>query len=246
VDGCKFREDKWACDNKFTEKEAVDFSTRNVSVVMFLNGLEEDSGGEFVFVDAPGKQVGSIDHSRQHNDNNNGQQKDQPNQNQEKQQQQHSNQYKPSHQPSHQPYQQQQQSNHQGQQQQHDKEEEGRTTRDLSHQHNVYTDPDYYQQTRDTGIRTIPPPSRAQIKRARERQRRQLLDTYNGDIDKITKAVPVYESGINYTVVTPKIGRLVIFNASAENIHAVTQILNSHDRRYTLFMFIADVPEDNL
>lgn len=44
---------------------------------------------------------------------------------------------------------------------------------------------------------------------------------------------------VNYTVVMPKPRRMVMFNSSIANVHAVTQILSETDRRYTLFFFLS-------
>jgi len=107
----------------------------------------------------------------------------------------------------------------------------------------------------------IPPPSRAQIRRALNQQRLDKLDekrrklSQNNQqsklvdsstreeesttsIGKFAKVVSVNSANMNYTVVFPRAGRLAIFNSSADNVHAVTQILNENDRRYTLFMFL--------
>lgn len=49
---------------------------------------------------------------------------------------------------------------------------------------------------------------------------------------------PVCLPAINYTVVFPKSRRMVMFNTSADHVHAVTQILQESDRRYSLFCFL--------
>lgn len=54
--------------------------------------------------------------------------------------------------------------------------------------------------------------------------------------------VPHWEDGImppvSYTVVLPRARRLIAWNSSGDNIHAVTQILSEHEHRFTFFLFM--------
>jgi hypothetical protein len=186
---CKFHEELWGCDHTYTQDELLDFNTRNISAVLYLNELGDDMGGEFVFIDGgPPKLTSTKTRPQQPSAKNNN--------------------------------------------------------RFLSSSSDsFYFDSQYQSSDDQTSSRQIPPPTRAQIRRAKEHERRKLAG--GGANSKLLKTISVKENGLNYTVVESKVRRLLIFNSSVENIHAVTQMLNEKDRRFTLFMFLFDRDEDN-
>lgn len=162
--------------------------------MLYLNELDVDMGGEFVFIDAPGRQVKHMSSGKI-----------------------------------------------------------SKQKRELLMNQGAYvSDYENYQSDYDSDL--IPPPSHVEVRKAVEREKRKLAhrSSYSdnrldvGDMSKLIKSIPVTENGLNYTIVKSKVRRLLIFNSSAENIHAVTQMVNKNDRRFTLFMFLYDKAEDNM
>ena len=93
---------------------------------------------------------------------------------------------------------------------------------------------------------SIPPPSRAAIRRQlqnaniKAKAKTKATDIHSSD-GGFTKVVHVLDGSFNHTVVLPKSGRMVMFNSSIEQIHAVTNLVRNSDQRYTLFMFLTEV-----
>ena len=84
---------------------------------------------------------------------------------------------------------------------------------------------------------SIPPPPRHEVRRALKEQKMQADSTsYSVKPGKFSKLITIPSKHINYSMVMPKARRLLLFNASKENVHAVTQIINQNDRRYTWFL----------
>lgn len=170
ADSCTFDSASWTCSPPRDDKEREELTTRHVSVVMFLNELSDDAGGELVFLD-PLQQ--STEDESSHSSRNTL----------------------------------------------------SKTARET------------------VGSDVIKPPSRdsirRELRRERQRIRRGLMDTSDDSRkSQYVKAIHVPDKHINYTVVLPKARRLAMFNSSAANIHAVTNLLNETDRRFTYFMFL--------
>lgn len=51
TDGCNFDSRNWKCDSKTTSESIEFYRAKHVSVVIFLNELSTEGGGEFVFID---------------------------------------------------------------------------------------------------------------------------------------------------------------------------------------------------
>lgn len=51
TDACNFLVDKWTCDPHPSPEEIKTDYGKDISVVLFLNDLSDDGGGEFVFID---------------------------------------------------------------------------------------------------------------------------------------------------------------------------------------------------
>jgi hypothetical protein len=114
--------------------------------------------------------------------------------------------------------------------------------------HNSTTTTSYDKNKNKSSSANIEPPSRDSIRRALRHEKQRIQEsrklqanTVNGSLvplENYVKAIHVAEKQMNYTVVLPKIRRLAMFNSSAANVHAVTNLLHEADRRLTYFMFL--------
>lgn len=216
-DNCVLSND-WDCDttlDSWSTEEQDDFTRRDISVVIFLNDLPEAAGGEFVFVDP--------DRTRSRVDVRNDRMKKYREELAAKER----------------------------------ADEEGRRDRDQSdaspnqnsqgHKKKVGNQPPLHERSKSrrreldsaTGS-SIPPPSREAVRRQLAKAKSRARDHQSTD-GGYTKSVHVLDGRYNYTLVIPRPGRMVMFNSSIEQIHAVTNLIRNGDQRYTLFMFLTEV-----
>jgi len=183
--------------------------SRDVSVIAFLNELPENMGGEFTFIDADKRVIFEL-WNQQHE--------------------------------------------HMGVRESQQQQQRRRRLKKKF-------DPESFHR----GKPRIPPPSRESIRRALDKAKRSQRQQQEGsdmnirdsgrDRDrslkgskndnnstkqqiKFVQSIVVPASGLNYTMVFPRPGRVVIFNSSSDNIHAATNLVRPDDHRYTLFMFL--------
>lgn len=211
VDGCLFSPADWTCSMYGFSHIATDYIYRDVSAVLFLNDLKED-GGEFVFIDPSDRKVRMINpDAKLINDL-------------EMARKNGTDEVK----------------NLSGGLSEFDPNRRALRER-IGAQTDAGSESHENRNSNTVRYESIPPPPRHQVRRALKDQKKRASGSFSVAPGKYSKIISVPSKNVNYTMVIPKSRRLLLFNASKENVHAVTQIINQNDRRYTWFLSLTVV-----
>lgn len=226
-DSCILHPKTFGCDHTPSiqlPEENLEFTFRDLSVILFLNEFEVATGGEFVFVDAlhrdPSAHLRSLPFADTIKLKDNSMKGKGSHTKNEK-------------------------SSHSDISTSKASSSDGGISDGNSEVGKIYkrrelsTDSLYHVDPTDTSIILPSPPSREQIRR---KLTRDQSNSYASQAEASNiKHVTVHDHAYNYTVVFPRAGRLVIFNCSIDQVHAVTNLLKESDHRYTFFMFLTEL-----